>query len=133
MIAHPANDIEAEAMADMAKRLNQMMVQKVALRSHADVSRFFDGLTLVEPGGRAGAGMAAEISAGSGERLDHVGRRGQQALILHPVPRGSAQRLRRPCRQAGRPPGRETAFEIGGNAQADPPQARRGECRRVPL
>ena len=34
----------------MAKRLNKLMAQKVALRSHAGVSRFFEGLTLVEPG-----------------------------------------------------------------------------------
>ena len=50
VIAHPASDIEANAMADMAKRLNQLMAQQVALRSHAEVSRFFEGLTMVEPG-----------------------------------------------------------------------------------
>jgi S-adenosyl methyltransferase len=50
VIAHPASDIEAIAMADMAKRLNQLMAQQVALRSHAEVSRFFEGLTMVEPG-----------------------------------------------------------------------------------
>ncbi len=50
VIAHPASDIEAKAMADMAKRLNKLMAQQVALRSHAEVSRFFDGLTIVEPG-----------------------------------------------------------------------------------
>jgi len=50
VIAHPASDIESKAMADMAKRLNKLMAQQVALRSHAEVSRFFDGLTMVEPG-----------------------------------------------------------------------------------
>ena len=50
VIAHPASDIEGKAMADMAKRLNRLMAQQVTLRGRAGVSRFFGGLTLVEPG-----------------------------------------------------------------------------------
>jgi hypothetical protein len=50
VISHPANDIEADKMADMAGRLNQLMAQKVTLRSKAEVSRFFDGLELADPG-----------------------------------------------------------------------------------
>jgi S-adenosyl methyltransferase len=50
VISHPASDIEAQQMADMAGRLNQLMAQKVTLRSYAEVSRFFDGLELVDPG-----------------------------------------------------------------------------------
>jgi hypothetical protein len=49
-LSHPASDIEAEAMAEMAKRLNQLMAEKVTFRSQAEVSRFFDDLDLVEPG-----------------------------------------------------------------------------------
>jgi hypothetical protein len=49
-LSHPASDIEVEAMAEMAKRLNQLMAEKVTFRSEAEVSRFFDGLELVEPG-----------------------------------------------------------------------------------
>jgi trans-aconitate methyltransferase len=49
-LSHPASDIEVEAMAEMAKRLNQLMAEKVTFRSQAQVSRFFDGLELVEPG-----------------------------------------------------------------------------------
>ena len=49
-ISHPASDIEAEAMAQMAERLNQMMAERVTFRDRAGVTRFFDGLQLVEPG-----------------------------------------------------------------------------------
>jgi trans-aconitate methyltransferase len=49
-ISHPASDIEAEKMAQMAERLNRMMAEKVSFRDRAGVARFFDGLELVEPG-----------------------------------------------------------------------------------
>jgi hypothetical protein len=50
VVSHPASDIDAESMAEMAKRLNRLMSQSVALRDHAGVTRFFDGLDLAEPG-----------------------------------------------------------------------------------
>ena len=50
VISHPASDIQAEAMAGMAKRLNKIMAQKVKPRSKDEVTAFFDGLELVEPG-----------------------------------------------------------------------------------
>src|SRR5215469_1264565 len=49
-LSHPASDIEAEAMAEMGKRLNQLMAEKVTFRGKAEVTRFFDGLDLVDPG-----------------------------------------------------------------------------------
>jgi S-adenosyl methyltransferase len=49
-LSHPASDIDAEEMAKMAGVLNQMMAEKVTFRDRAAVSRFFDGLELVEPG-----------------------------------------------------------------------------------
>lgn len=49
-LSHPAKDIDAAAMAKMAVVLNQMMAEKVTFRDRAAVARFFDGLTLVEPG-----------------------------------------------------------------------------------
>jgi hypothetical protein len=49
VISHPASDIRAQSMADMAELLTQTG-PPMAARSHADVSRFFDGLDLVEPG-----------------------------------------------------------------------------------
>ncbi len=50
VISHPAADIQAAAMAGMATRLNQLMVQRVKPRTKAEVTAFFDGLDLVEPG-----------------------------------------------------------------------------------
>jgi len=50
VISHPAADIQAAAMAGMASRLNQLMAQRVKPRSRAEVTAFFDGLDLVEPG-----------------------------------------------------------------------------------
>jgi hypothetical protein len=49
-LSHPASDIDAEAMANMAGVLNQMMAEKVTFRDRAGVSKFFGGLELVEPG-----------------------------------------------------------------------------------
>jgi len=50
VISHPAADIESEAMAEMAVRLNKLMAEKVTFRTQAQVARFFDGLDTVEPG-----------------------------------------------------------------------------------
>jgi S-adenosyl methyltransferase len=50
VVSHPASDIDAAAMRELAKRLNRLMVQRVALRSRAEVTRFFDGQSLIEPG-----------------------------------------------------------------------------------
>ena len=49
-LSHVAADIEPEATAEVARRLNRMVAQKGTYRSHAEVTRFFDGLELVEPG-----------------------------------------------------------------------------------
>ena len=49
-LSHPAADIEAEAMGEMAQRLNQLMAEKVTFRGQAEVARFFDGLDMVTPG-----------------------------------------------------------------------------------
>lgn len=51
VLAHMASDIEPEAMAELTRRLEADPMEVVpALRGHAEVSRFFDGLELVEPG-----------------------------------------------------------------------------------
>ena len=49
-MTHPASDIAAEEMREMAQRLNKLMAEKVTFRGRAEVTRFFDGLELVEPG-----------------------------------------------------------------------------------
>ena len=49
-LSHPAKDIDAVAMAKMAKRLNRILPESITLRARPEVATFFDGLELVEPG-----------------------------------------------------------------------------------
>jgi hypothetical protein len=49
-VSHPASDIDPEKIAEATTRLNRLSHQNFTLRGHADVTRFFDGLELVEPG-----------------------------------------------------------------------------------
>ena len=49
-LSHPARDIQAAAMAEIADRMNELIAEKVTFRTRAEVLRFFDGLQLVEPG-----------------------------------------------------------------------------------
>jgi hypothetical protein len=48
--SHPANDIEARVMANMAARLNELLAEQVTLRSQEEAVHFFLGLHLVPPG-----------------------------------------------------------------------------------
>ncbi len=51
VLAHPASDIRAAQMAEMTRRVNQRMSgQQATMRDRAAVTRFFDGLELLEPG-----------------------------------------------------------------------------------
>jgi hypothetical protein len=50
LLSHVASDIEPEKMAEMGKRLNRLLAQKGTYRSQAEVTEFFTGLELVEPG-----------------------------------------------------------------------------------
>ena len=51
VISHPARDIHPEQIAEMTKRLNQRLGSVVSHgRTWDEVSRFFTGLELVEPG-----------------------------------------------------------------------------------
>jgi hypothetical protein len=49
-ISHPASDIDAEQMAEMAQRLNQSVAEPSTHRDRAGVARLFEGFELVEPG-----------------------------------------------------------------------------------
>ena len=49
-LSHPAKDIHAAEMAEMANRLNQTMAEKVTFRGRSEVEPFFTGLELLEPG-----------------------------------------------------------------------------------
>jgi SAM-dependent methyltransferase len=51
VLAHPASDIRAAQMAEMTRRVNERMSgPQATMRDHTAISRFFDGLDLVEPG-----------------------------------------------------------------------------------
>ena len=51
VLAHPASDIRAAQMAEMTRRVNQRMSgPRATMRDRAAITRFFDGLDLVEPG-----------------------------------------------------------------------------------
>jgi hypothetical protein len=51
VLGHPASDIRAAEMAEMTKRVNQRMSGPAAtMRDRAAITRFFDGLELLEPG-----------------------------------------------------------------------------------
>ena len=51
VVAHPASDIRPAEMAEMTRRVNERMSgPKATMRDRAGVTRFFDGLDLLEPG-----------------------------------------------------------------------------------
>lgn len=51
VLSHPASDIRAAEMAEMTRRVNERMSgQQATMRDRAAVTRFFDGLELLEPG-----------------------------------------------------------------------------------
>jgi hypothetical protein len=52
VLSHPASDIRPAAVAEMARRLNARLggSTRGTMRDRGEVSRFFDGLELVEPG-----------------------------------------------------------------------------------
>jgi S-adenosyl methyltransferase len=51
VLAHPASDVRATSQAEMTKRVNQRMSgPRATMRDRAAISRFFDGLDLLEPG-----------------------------------------------------------------------------------
>ena len=49
-LSQVASDIEAEQMAEAAKRYNRLAHETQRHRTHAEVTRFFDGLDLLPPG-----------------------------------------------------------------------------------
>jgi S-adenosyl methyltransferase len=49
-LSHVASDIEPDKQAEAAKRYNRLAHDKQHHRSHAEVTRFFAGLDMAEPG-----------------------------------------------------------------------------------
>ncbi len=72
VISHPASDIGADQVAESMQRYNERAHNQATPRTHAEVSRFFEGLDLLEPGvvqlpqWRPDAG--ADAAAGAGAR-----------------------------------------------------------------
>jgi SAM-dependent methyltransferase len=74
VISHPANDIRPAAMAEMTRRVNARLGSgRGTMRDRAAITRFFDGLELVEPGvvqpqqwRPAGPVTAADVTAWCG-------------------------------------------------------------------
>jgi S-adenosyl methyltransferase len=64
-IAHPASDVDKEVAPALRQLSTRMGGTRVAPRSHEQISRFFDGLEMVEPGlvqlhrWRSGSGVPA--------------------------------------------------------------------------
>ena len=51
VLAHPASDVRAASVAEMTKRVNERMTgPRATMRDRAAITRFFDGLELLEPG-----------------------------------------------------------------------------------
>jgi hypothetical protein len=51
VLAHPASDVRAASMAEMTRRVNERMSgPQATMRDRAAITRFFDGLELLEPG-----------------------------------------------------------------------------------
>ncbi len=50
VISHPANDVDEGEIVEAYDRLNQQLPEQATLRDHAQVTRFFAGLDLVDPG-----------------------------------------------------------------------------------
>jgi S-adenosyl methyltransferase len=51
VLAHPASDVRAASMAEMTRRVNERISgPKATMRDRAEVTRFFAGLDLLDPG-----------------------------------------------------------------------------------
>jgi hypothetical protein len=74
-VYHPASDIDQHRVAEAVRRVNARSAGTTTLRSHAEITRFFDGLELLEPGlvqvhrwrpGSAAPGHGEQIAAYAG-------------------------------------------------------------------
>jgi len=50
VISHLAIDVQRDTMAEMSRQLNESMIQQFTMRTRAQVTGFFRGLTLLDPG-----------------------------------------------------------------------------------
>ena len=50
MTSHLASDVQPDEMAEMGRELNSSMTQQFTMRARAQVTGFFHGLSLLDPG-----------------------------------------------------------------------------------
>jgi hypothetical protein len=50
VLSHPASDIGADQVASSMRKFNERAAVSATPRTHDEVSRFFTGLTLLDPG-----------------------------------------------------------------------------------
>jgi S-adenosyl methyltransferase len=50
VLTHVAADLDADAIAEMTRRVNRQVTRRATPRDHATVLRFFDGVELLPPG-----------------------------------------------------------------------------------
>jgi hypothetical protein len=66
VVSHPASDLKTQQVTAMARQLNQRMGgQQIHPRPQAEVSRFFAGLDLMEPGVIQPANWRPDVGGGS--------------------------------------------------------------------
>ena len=82
VISHPPSDMQrlAPGLAQALAKLSQAMVQRVTPRSREQVTRFFDGVDLIEPGVVTYPAVAPGQRRGGGGTSRHVGRCRQEAV-----------------------------------------------------
>ncbi len=74
-LSQVASDIETEQVAEARRRYNSLARETQRHRTQAEVTRFFDGLDLVEPGRGPRAAVAAGLRFRGKGPVDDVGRR----------------------------------------------------------
>ncbi len=76
---HPASDIDTAAAARAAQRYNKLVATPQTRRSRAEVTRFFEGLDLLEPGLVQTDQWRPEPGAGPGGRAPGYAAVGRKA------------------------------------------------------
>jgi S-adenosyl methyltransferase len=81
VLAHPASDIHPAEMAEMTRRVNERMSgPKATMRDRAAITRFFDGLELLEPRCGPASAVAARARRAQPASGDSLVRRRPQAV-----------------------------------------------------
>ena len=66
VLSHLASDVQAETMAEMGRRINELMPEHVHMRTKDQVTAFFGGMPLDEPGVVLTHQWRPDMAAGAG-------------------------------------------------------------------